>query len=126
MALQEARTVADFARMGSQDTDGSRTQATPSRPATRFALRAPVIWGSNGQEGTGEVQNISSSGMLIERSSVFAKPGWRVWVRTSYFPGSTEVPIPSVVVRTTETGFAVRYAEPSSAVQDVIGHILPA
>ena len=64
--------------------------------------------------------------MLIERSSIFARPGWRVWVRTSYFPGSTEIPIPSVVVRTTETGFAVRYADLSPAAEGVIGHILPA
>ena len=84
------------------------------------------MWGSNGHQGTGEVQNISSSGMLIERSSCFAQPGWRVWVRTSYFPGSSEVPIPTVVVRTTDTGFAVRYADLSPAAQDVIGHILPA
>ncbi len=77
-------------------------------------------------EGVGEVQNISSSGLLLERCSSPPKPGHTVWVRTSYFPGSTEVPIESHVVRTTDTGFAVRFVNLTPAAQRVIGQLLPA
>jgi hypothetical protein len=95
------------------------------RPAPRFSLRAPASYRCDDLEGVGEVQNISSSGMLLERCSAPAREGLTVWLRASYFPGSTEVPIESKVVRTTDSGFAVRFVNLTPTVARLIGHILP-
>jgi hypothetical protein len=96
-----------------------------TRPARRYPLRAPASYRSDAFEGVGEVQNISTSGMLIERCSAPAREGLTVWLRASYFPGSTEVPIESQVVRTTDSGFAVRFINLTPVVTRLIGHILP-
>jgi hypothetical protein len=96
-----------------------------TRPARRYSLRAPASYRGEAFEGVGEVQNISSSGMLIERCSAPAREGLTVWLRASYFPGSTEVPIESRVVRTTDSGFAVRFVNLTPVVTRLIGHILP-
>ena len=102
------------------------TPTAPRPPATRFHLRAPAMFRSDEGEGVGEVQNISSSGLLLERCSSVTRTGHTVWLRTSYFPGSTEVPIESRVVRTTDTGFAVRFVNLTPAAEHVIGQVLPA
>jgi hypothetical protein len=99
---------------------------TSRRPATRYSLRAPASYRCDAFEGVGEVQNISRSGLLLERCSAPAREGLTVWLRASYFPGSTEVPIESQVVRTTESGFAVRFVNLTPVVTRLIGHILPA
>jgi hypothetical protein len=96
-----------------------------TRPAMRFTLRAPVTYRGTAFEGVGEVQNISSSGLLLERCSAPAREGLTVWLRASYFPGSTEIPIESQVVRTTDSGFAVRFVNLTPVVSRLIGHILP-
>jgi hypothetical protein len=95
------------------------------QPATRFSLRAPASYRGSEIEGIGEVQNISSSGLLLERCSAPLREGATVWLRASYFPGSIEVPIESKVVRTTESGFAVRFVNLTPRVAQLIGHILP-
>lgn len=95
------------------------------QPATRFALRAPASYRCSDLEGIGEVQNISSSGLLLERCSIPPREGTTVWLRASYFPGSIEVPIESKVVRVTESGFAVRFVNLTPNVSRLIGHILP-
>jgi len=95
------------------------------RPAPRFSLRAPASYRGEAFEGVGEVQNISSSGMLIERCSAPAREGLTLWLRASYFPGSTEIAIESQVVRTTGSGFAVRFVNLTPRVAQLIGHILP-
>ena len=102
------------------------TRMDEKRPATRFLLRAPASYRSDAFEGVGEVQNISSSGLLLERCSTPAREGLTVWLRASYYPGSTEVPIESKVVRTTGSGFAVRFVNLTPVVAHLIGHILPA
>jgi hypothetical protein len=95
------------------------------RPARRFPLRAPASYRCGTLEGVGEVQNISSSGLLLERCSSPARAGLTVWLRASYFPGSIEVPIESQVVRTTDSGFAVRFVNLTPRVARLIGQILP-
>jgi hypothetical protein len=99
---------------------------SPGRqPATRFALRAPASYRGIEVEGVGEVQNISSTGLLLDRCSTSAREGATVWLRASYFPGSIEVPIESKVVRVTQSGFAVRFVNLTPKVARLIGHILP-
>jgi hypothetical protein len=99
---------------------------SPGRqPAPRFALRAPASYRGSEVEGVGEVQNISSSGLLLDRCSTPPREGATVWLRASYFPGSIEVPIESKVVRITRSGFAVRFVNLTPNVTRLIGHILP-
>ena len=90
-----------------------------------LALRAPAMFRTADLEGVGEVENISTSGLLLERCSAPTRTGHTVWLRASYFPGSTEVPLESRVVRTTETGFAVRFVNLTPAAEHMIGQVLP-
>ena len=104
--------------------------ASEPRPCTRFALWAPASFRREEEvdqpvDGTGFVQNISRSGLLLDECSQNATPGSMVWLRASYFPGSTEVPIKSEVVRVTDSGFAVKFVHLSPAAEHLIERILP-
>jgi len=120
MSLRPCLTTANTAMPNLTRHDPERSQ-----PAQRFSLRAPASYRDDQIEGTGEIQNISRSGLLLERCSARAREGSTVWLRASYFPGSIEVPIESTVVRTTQSGFAVRFVNVTPTVSKLIGHILP-
>lgn len=95
------------------------------RPAPRFDLRAPVEFRANGQHGNGVIWNISLSGARIERASLTLTPGSPVWLRPSFYPGSSQVELPSRVIRPTDTGFAVQFAELGEPEQRLLRLALP-
>ena len=79
--------------------------------AARYELSGPVEFRCDDQVGTGTVWNVSASGALVERTSTVVESGTPLRLRLSYYPGSFEIELPSEVVRTTPTGFAVRFTD---------------
>jgi hypothetical protein len=102
------------------------TTAGPARPARRFLLRAPASFDDGrGTVGSGFVENISRSGVLLAGCSPVPHPGARVWLRASYFPGSVEVALSGEVVRLTERGFALKFIDLTPVAERTISRILP-
>ncbi len=78
----------------------------------RHKLRAVVPYCGRGLEGGGAIANISTSGALIEPSSTSVCPGGRMEVTIFYWTEGQKMrsmDLSAEVVRTTPTGFAVRF-----------------
>ena len=85
-----------------------------SKPAVRprHKMRAVVAYCGRDLEGEGAIANISTSGALIEPSSTTAGPGERMGITIFYWTEGAQVcsmDLSAEVVRTTRTGFAVRF-----------------
>ena len=75
-------------------------------------MRAVVAYSGRGLEGGGAIANISTSGALIEPSSTYACPGERMGITIFYWTEGHKMrsmDVSAEVVRTTPTGFAVRF-----------------
>ena len=97
---------------------------TEKPAATRYDLSGPVEFRHNDQVGTGTVWNVSASGALVERASIPVDSGSPLRMRFSYYPGSFEIEVPSEVVRTTPTGFAVRFIDLDASSRRLLARIL--
>ena len=78
----------------------------------RHKMRAVVAYCGHELEGGGAVANISMSGALIEPSSTSAYPGERMGLTIFYWTEGQKmrsVDLSAEVVRTTPSGFAVRF-----------------
>jgi hypothetical protein len=82
---------------------------TERRSTPRYALPAAVEYEGSNIEGAGTIANISVSGALIEPAAPPVEPGNHLNLRASYLASGVE--LSSDVVRTTESGFAVQFAE---------------
>lgn len=92
--------------------------------ARRYELSGPVEFRSDEGLGTGTIWNVSASGALIETASAIVERGTPLRLRVSYYPGSFEVELPSEVVRTTPTGFAVRFTSLDAASRRLLAKVL--
>ncbi len=80
----------------------------------RHEIRAAVAYWGTDLEGGGSIANISTSGTLIEPASSSVAPGTRLGLLVAYWPDGVElcsVELSVEVVRTTDSGFAVRFKE---------------
>lgn len=98
----------------------------PSYPpqARRYDLSAPVEFRGDAVEGTGTIWNVSASGALVERVSEVVESGTPLRMRVSYYPGSFEIELPTEVVRTTPTGFAVRFTDLDESSRRMLARVL--
>ena len=92
--------------------------------AARYELSGPVEFRCDDQIGTGTVWNVSASGALVERASIVVESGTPLRMRLSYYPGSFEIELPSEVVRTTPTGFAVRFTDLNASSRRLLARVL--
>ena len=92
--------------------------------AARYELSGPVEFRCHDQIGTGTVWNVSASGALVERASVVVESGTPLRMRLSYSPGSFEIELSSEVVRTTPTGFAVRFTDLDASSRRLLARVL--
>lgn len=92
--------------------------------ARRYDLSAPVEYRGTSVEGTGTIWNVSASGALVERVSATVAAGTPLRMRVSYYPGSFEIELPTEVVRTTDTGFAVRFTDLDESSQRMLARVL--
>ncbi len=84
------------------DETGRKKRRVGVRFRTRFEGRRIV--------GTGVVTNISESGALIEEADPLLVSGGRIRLRFSFYDDSLPIEVGAVVVRPTDSGFAVRFS----------------
>ncbi len=92
--------------------------------ARRYEFSGPVEFRGDEGLGTGTIWNVSASGALIERASAIVERGTPLQLRVSYYPGSFEIELPSEVVRTTPTGFAVRFTSLDAESRRLLAKVL--
>jgi hypothetical protein len=93
--------------------------------APRFDLRVPVLYKGARGRGEGIIWDISATGLRVEVASASLKPGMHVHLKFSYSDHSEPVIAAAEVVRATDTGFAVRFVNMSSTLQDQLRAALP-
>ena len=98
--------------------------ASAPRPARRFLLRAPALFESP-EVGSGTIENVSSSGVLIAHASRRFEVGSAVVLRLSLFPGSFETTFRGRVVRHTESGFAATFTALGPRQLETLRNALP-
>ena len=79
------------------------------RKKQRINVRFGADYHGRRISGSGVVTNISESGALIDEAEPLLVSGGRIRLRFSFYDGSLPIEIGAVVVRPTETGFAVRF-----------------
>ena len=89
------------------------------RPAPRIRVQAPTEY-ENSHTGSGLTENVSLSGVLIERASVSIAIQTEIRLRFSFFMGSFGTEFRGTVVRHTEDGFAVQFSEMNEAQLEVL------
>lgn len=94
----------------------TRAPRYPIQVAVEFRDQAP---------GSGTTENISSSGVLIERASRQAAVDSPVAMRFDFFPGARETLFTGTVVRLTDAGFAVQFRGLSEKARGVLATALP-
>ncbi len=99
--------------------------ATERRIARRFDLRVPVEYEGSEAQGDGMTWDISVTGARIENASAPVERSAKVEIRSSFFPGSFEIELTAVVVRVTETGFAVRFVDLGPRQRELLSAVLP-
>ncbi len=95
-------------------------EALESRKRPRVRVRFRAEFSGRRVQGQGLVENISSTGALIEKSSHLLTTGSEVMLRFSFFPGASPVEISAQVVRETENGFAVRFEKMDPRTRNVL------
>ncbi len=93
------------------------------RAAPRFSVQAPTEYG-NSHLGTGFVENVSLSGVLIENASRSVEIQTGIRLRFSFFMGSFDTVFPGTVVRHTGPGFAVQFGDMGEAQLGVLRRVL--
>jgi hypothetical protein len=93
--------------------------------APRFDLRVPVLFKGARGRGEGIIWDISATGLRVEVASATVKPGMHVHLKFSYSDQSEPVVAAAEVVRATDTGFAARFVNISSALRDQLQAALP-
>ncbi len=97
---------------GPQRTEGNDER----RRAPRIRCALDTFFSSERQEGLVVLENVSSSGALLERTESRPPLGARVRLMT-YLPGrTTPLQLIGRVVRITDSGFAVHYETPNPEV----------
>ncbi|MEE9280272.1 MAG: PilZ domain-containing protein [Myxococcota bacterium] len=97
---------------------------TVDEQAKRYDLSGPVEYRGDAVLGTGTIWNVSASGALVERASTIVETGTPLRIRVSYYPGSFEIELPSEVVRTTSTGFAIRFTDLDESSRRLLARVL--
>ncbi len=108
-----------------RDRGPEHTPTDDRRSAPRFKLRAPVEYRAGALQGDGTIWNISTSGVRIENASAPLKIGFRVGLRSSFFPGAFEVELTGQVVRQTPNGFAAQFVELEAPQAEMLRSVLP-
>ncbi len=94
------------------------------RREPRFDVRAPAEY-SDGRTGSGTTENVSLTGTLLENISIQQPVGARLELHFSFFAGSYETPFAGHVVRLTERGFAVEFADLDRSHRQLLHSALP-
>ena len=105
-------------------------QAGPGPPqerprAPRFSVCVPMEYEDHAVTGRGFTENVSLSGVLIERASLPAPIGANLRLRFSFFLGSFETLFKGKVVRHAEDSFAIRFASLDEAELEILRRALP-
>ena len=91
------------------------------RAATRFSVQAPTEYEySHDTTGSGLTENLSLSGVLVERASILIAIQSEIRLRFSFFTGSFDTVFRGTVVRHTGDGFAVHFGNMGEADLDVL------
>ena len=93
--------------------------------ARRFDLRVPVLFKGARGRGKGIIWDMSVTGARIEVASSRARPGTQIHLKFSYSDESYPIVAVAEVVRPTDTGFAVRFKNPSQSFLEQLGRALP-
>ncbi len=93
------------------------------RTALRFNVQVPTEY-ENSHTGSGLTENVSLSGVLIERVSRSIAIQTEIRLRFSFFIGSFDTVFHGTVIRHTEGGFAVQFADMDPVQLDVLRRIL--
>ncbi len=102
-----------------------RSKSNEQRPAQtgqlyRVPVRFSVKFSSKYCNGSGMVQNISSSGALIEDAEPPLLAGGEVKLEFSLFADSLPIKIKARVVRETEEGFAVQFQKADPRTRQIL------
>ncbi len=96
------------------------------RAAPRFSIQVPTEYEhANTPVGTGRTENVSVSGVLVERTSAEFPIDTELRMRFSFFSGSFATAFTAAVVRHTESGFAARFVDLDTAQIEVLQRALP-
>ena len=91
------------------------------RAAPRFNIHVPTEYEHvNTPAGTGHTENVSVSGVLVERTSAELPIDTELRMRFSFFQGSFATVFTAAVVRYTEGGFAARFVNVDTAQIEVL------
>ncbi len=93
--------------------------------ARRFDLRVPVLFKGARGRGKGIIWDMSLTGARIEIASSRVRPGSQIHMKFSYSDESKPIVASAEVVRPTDTGFAVRFKNPSQSFLEQLGAALP-
>jgi c-di-GMP-binding flagellar brake protein YcgR len=93
------------------DHQSPSTDTLENRRFRRVSVRFEIEYSGRSVSGTGTVQNISSTGALIEDADPPLLSGGEVTLRFSIFEDSAPITIRGKVVRETENGFGVEFVE---------------
>ena len=80
------------------------------RGARRFNIEVPTEY-DNSRNGSGFTEDVSLSGVRVEHASIAISPDMQLGLRFSFYHGSFETLFKGTVVRRTDQGFAVRFAD---------------
>ena len=95
------------------------------RAAPRVSIQVPTEYEyDSNPAGTGHTENVSSSGVLVERTSAELPIDTELRMRFSFFHGSFDTIFTGAVVRYTEDGFAARFVNLDTAQIDVLQRAL--
>ncbi len=84
------------------------------RSAHRFSVQAPTEY-ENSHMGSGFTENVSVSGVLIERATGSYAIQTELRLRFSFFIGSFDTVFHGTVIRHTGGGFAVQFGDMDEA-----------
>ena len=94
------------------------------RAATRFSVQAPTEYEySRDTTGSGLTENLSLSGVLVERASILIAIQSEIQLRFSFFTGSFDTVFRGTVVRQSSDGFAVHFGDMDEAQLRVLRRI---
>ncbi len=94
------------------------------REARRFIIEVPTEY-EDSQTGSGLTENVSISGVRIERASKSIAVQTEIRLRFSFFTGSFDTLFQGTVVRHTGDGFAAQFVNMGEAQLEVLRRILP-
>jgi hypothetical protein len=93
------------------DPPDDQSSRQERRAAPRFSIKGPVNFEAGFTEGWGTLADISTKGARIDDADPRLKKGSRVGLMISLVEGALPIRVTAKVVRETERGFAVEFAE---------------